>query len=190
MRFVVVFIVLLAGLSLGQSPREMLLSSEGNQNILKLFREVPVPPIDDVDAESYRLTIIPTFFSPIVIRVEKHQDKVVLTAKRLSGQGGYDPGTLETELTRTLHSSAWNRLQDLLSKASFWDLPAFQDQFVPNEKNEITVCLDGASWTLEGVREGRYHVVSRYCPELKRFEAIGLYLVTLSGLDVREWELH
>ncbi len=38
-------------------------------------------PVDDLDAEIYRITIIPTFYNPIKIRVEKRKNHYILIAK-------------------------------------------------------------------------------------------------------------
>jgi hypothetical protein len=172
-----------------ESPRQRLLSSPGNIKVSRLFREAPVLQTDDPEAEIYRITFIPTFHHPIKIRVEKQKDTYVLIAKRLSGQGGYDAGILRTERRRRLRPREWNRLLELLEEANFWKLPYLEKEAGPNEKGEETICLDGSEWVIEGVRNGQYHAVNRYCPEAKSFEAVGLYLAQLSGLRVKEREL-
>lgn len=173
-----------------ESPRQSLLSSPGNIRVSKLFGEAPVLPVDEPGAEIYRATFIPTFYKPIKIRVEKRKNSVVLVAKRLSGMGGFDAGKLETEKRRSLRPREWDRLLGLLKEAGFWELPFADEEAGPNERGQETICLDGSEWMIEGVRGGKYHAVNRYCPEAKRFEAIGLYLVKLSGLRVRERELY
>ena len=194
MKFVLSLIIIpagfLAGLAQEQSPRQRLLSSQGNIKISKLFREAPVLPDNDLDAEIYRITIIPTFYNPIKIRVEKHKNHYILIAKRLSGQGGYDAGILKTEKRRSLNSQEWNRLLDLLKEANYWELPYLEKEPEPNEKGQLTICLDGAEWVIEGVKSGKYQAVNRECPEVKSFQAIGLYLVNISGLKVKEFELY
>jgi hypothetical protein len=165
-------------------------SSPGNIKVSKLFGEAPVLPIGDLDAEIYRITFIPTFYNPIKIRVEKHGNEYVLIAKRLSGQGGYDAGKLKTEKRRRLRPQEWDCLLDLLKEAGFWELPYSEKKPEPNKKGEETICLDGSEWVIEGVRNGQYHAVNRYCPEVKSFEAIGLYLAEISGLRVKERELY
>lgn len=186
----IILILFLAALAQEQSPRQSLLSSKGNLKVSKLFSEAPVLPVDELDAEIYRITFIPTFYNPIKIRVEKRKNSIVLIAKRLSGQGGYDPGKLKTEKRQRLHLWDWNRLLDLLKEAGFWELPYLEKEPEPNEKGEMTICLDGSEWVIEGVKNGQYHVVNRYCPEVKSFQTIGLYLVKLSGLKVKERELY
>jgi hypothetical protein len=163
------------------TPREAILASKGHLKLSALFDETPVLPIEDVNAEIYRITIVPAFYPPVTVRVEKHQARYVLVAKRLSGQGGFDVGTLQTQKQRGLRSQEWDRLRELLNAADYWELPFVVAESAPNRKGEMTVCLDGSEWTLEGVRRGRFHVVSRNCPPKGNFTAIGKYLITLSG---------
>jgi len=179
-----------AALAQEVSIRQRLLSSPGNIKVSKVFREAPVLPIDDPEAEIYRITFIPTFHNPIKIRVEKRKNNYLLIAKRLSGQGGFDAGKLKNEQRRRLRPQEWSRLLELLKKAGFWELSYLEKEPEPNERGEVTICLDGSEWVIEGVRNGQYHAVNRYCPEVKNFQAIGLYLAKLSGLKVKEWELY
>jgi hypothetical protein len=170
--------------------REQLLQSNGNQKVSKLFNEAPILQTDDLEAELYRSTFIPTFFNPIKIRVERHRGEYVLAAKRLSGRGGFEAGTLKDEKRRRLKPAEWNHLIGLLARANFWELPYAAKEPEPNEKGEVSTCLDGSEWVLEGVKSGRFHAVNRYCPDQKTFEDIGLYLAKLSGLRIKERELY
>ncbi len=97
-------------------------------------------------------------------------------------------GTLKKEKKRHLSEIEWQTLLTLLNQASFWTLPSNDEKYEENEKGEVTICLDGATWFLEGVSLGRYHAVNRYCPESKSFEVVGLYMVKLSrlGTDVTQ----
>jgi hypothetical protein len=169
-----------------------LFSSPRNDKISKLFGDAAATlSIDDPNAEIYRITIIPTFYKPIRIRVEKRRNAYILTAKRLSGKGGYKAGKLETEKRRRLSSREWERLHELLRTVDFWQMPDRDEDTTPEKEGEISVlvCMDGADWVIEGVKNGRYRAVNRYCPDDMNFVAIGLYLAELSGLKVKEREL-
>ncbi|MGD9589004.1 MAG: hypothetical protein AB7Q37_01940 [Pyrinomonadaceae bacterium] len=172
------------------SAREQLLQSKRNLKVSRLFSEAPVLPIDDPEIEIYRITFIPTFFNPIKIRVERRNASYLLVAKRLSGQGGYDAGPLKTEKRRKLRQKEWQHLISLLDTAGFWTMPYADKKPEPNERGEVEICLDGSEWMLEGVKNGRFHAVNRYCPEVKSFKAIGAYLAKLSGLKIKERELY
>jgi len=173
-----------------QDVRERFLSSKGNLKVSKLFSEAPVLPIDDRAAEIYRLTIIPAFYNPIKIRLEKHDANYILVAKRLSGQGDFDAGTLKAEKRRRLKPAEWEHLTQMLRDVSFWELPYLEKkpEPKPNDKAE-TICLHGSEWVLEGVKNGNFHAVNRYCEETEGLHAIALYLVKLSRLGLRDYQL-
>ena len=173
-----------------QDVRQRLLSSSGNLKVSKLFQEAPVLPIDDRDAEIYRLTVIPAFFNPIKIRVEKHKTNYLLVAKRLSGQGGFDAGTLKVAKQRKLTSAEFEHLTNLLRAANFWESPYLLPRSdEPNEKGEVTVCPDGSEWVIEGSKGGRFHAINRYCDETDTLRTVVLYLVKLSRLGVKPFQL-
>ena len=50
--------------------------------------------VKDVNADAYRMMILPTWGNSIVVRVQRHGDLYSLSARRLDGQAGYDPGKL------------------------------------------------------------------------------------------------
>lgn len=191
LRNVVVVVILICSFAEAQDKvQEQFLQSNGNIKVSKLFNETPVLPTDDPEAELYRMTFIPTFFRPVKIRVERHKEEYVLVAKRLSGQGGFEVGTLKDEKRRRLKAEEWNRLLALIDEAGFWNMPYPEKKPEPNEKGELTICLDGSEWVLEGVKNGKFHAVIRYCPDEKNFKEIGLYLAKLSGLEIKQRELY
>lgn len=167
-----------------------LISSESYRKHLKLFNEPHIFPTPNQNTEAYRLTILPTIDNPLSIRVENIGSNYVLTAKRLSGQGGYNAGTIKQERQRRITEREWNLLLNLINEANVWKLPTDDENYEPDEKGQVTICLDGSDWFLEGVKSGDHHAVNRYCPESKSFEAIGLYLVKLSKLGVKRAALY
>jgi hypothetical protein len=50
--------------------------------------------VKDVNADVYRMMILPTWGNSIVVRVQRHGDLYSLSARRLDGQAEYDPGKL------------------------------------------------------------------------------------------------
>ena len=168
------------------TPRERMLTSKGNLKVSGLFKESPVLPIDVPDYEGYRIRVIPTFGNPISIRVEKRKNQYSLVGKRLRGKGGYSVGPLKAIKNRKLNATEWKGLLQLLQGAIFWNLAYLEKSA---ELGEVSICLDGAEWILEGVREGKYHVVSRYCPDQKEFVEIGFRLLKLSKLGLKRRDL-
>jgi len=129
-------------------------NAEATANLFRRFRETPLTsPAACVD-ESYRLTWIPTFHAPTVIRIWRSDDKYFIVTKRLNGKGGYGLGDLETELTRSLSAEEWQSFEALV-KQSFWETPSTIDEPIPH---------DGATWTFEGFRDDKFHAVHRISP--------------------------
>ena len=188
---IVAVLILLPAVSYSQeaNPAEKFRSDRKYQNTLSVFRESQVVSASNPSVEVYRIFIVPTFYHPLSIRVEKSGKDYVLVAKRLSGQGGYGWGNLKYEKRRRLSEREWRLLLNLLAEASFWTLPTADKEFEPNEKGEVTLCLDSTSWILEGVNDDKYHVVDRYCPDRKGVKEIGLYMVKLTKWKIRESDL-
>jgi len=107
-----------------------------------------------------RLTWLPSFHPSVVVRVERHSTRYRLEAKIESGAGGYEPGHLVRDTVTTLSATDAEEFERLLEAADFWRLPT-----VP--ASDGTVGLDGAQWVIEGLSDGRYHVVDRWTPDRK-----------------------
>jgi hypothetical protein len=188
MRTILIFAALLLlpafANSQGNNPAETLRARKQYRNTLTIFQEPQIFPASTSRIEVYRVFITPTFRQPISIRVEKTGAGYFVSGKRLSGQGGYKWGHLNGQTRRRLNQTEWHELLDLLTAASFWTLPSQDEEPKPNEKGELTVCLDGTSWYLEGAKAGTYQAVDRYCPASKAFKAVGLYILKLSKLGI------
>jgi hypothetical protein len=61
---------------------------------------------------------------------------------------------LETDDTVPVTPEEIARFSTALAKADFWNM----------QPDEPSRGLDGAEWILEGVRDGKYHMVVRWCP--------------------------
>jgi hypothetical protein len=104
--------------------------------------------------EVYRLLFLPTFSPPHVVRLEYVADDWRATFKRSNGLGGYEAGSLEVESTRPLFIYEKKQFVALLEASEFWTMASFDE----------TLGLDGSQAVIEGVRDGRYHVVDRWTP--------------------------
>ena len=166
-------------------PAEKLRSQKRYRNTLAIFKEPQIFPAPS-NSEVYRVFIVPTFRHPISIRIAKTRAGYFLFAKGLSGQGAYKWGRLNRQTQRRLNQTEWQGLVDLLGASSFWTLPSNDEESKPDEKGAITVCLDGTSWYLEGIKGSNYQAVDRYCPASKAFKAVGLYKLKLSRMGIPE----
>jgi hypothetical protein len=64
----------------------------------------------------------------------------------------------------------------MIDVAHFWTLPSRQ-QDEPNPDGSVTVGLDGAQWVMEGVKDGKYHVVDRWSPSCGEYKGMCMCLV-------------
>lgn len=103
--------------------------------------------------EAYRFLHLPTWDHPVAVRIETRGSTIELTHRVLSGQGGYEPGTLTTDTTRVATAAELDSVRRALATADFWNLPT-----------RAEAGLDGEQWIIEAVRDGRYHVVDRWTP--------------------------
>jgi hypothetical protein len=135
--------------------------SQGYSDYLRALREPSLWETSkrDVLAEEYRFLYLRSFrYHPISVRLVLNPDKTAtLISKETGGQSG-KPGRLirnrKTYLAKLQTEAFLTALKDL----SFWNLPT-----VLVENNDV-VQLDGAQWILEGVKQGRYHIVDRWSP--------------------------
>ena len=144
----------------------------GRGSVLYRFQEMPVEELPTCVDESYRLIWIPTFHAPVAVRIWRSGEKQFLVTKQLGGRGGYGRGQLVFQDLRSLSDDEWNEFMRLLRQSGYWDLPP-QDELPPPE--------DGATWIIEGLRNGKHHQVSRLTPGME-FRDACVYLVKLSGL--------
>lgn len=104
--------------------------------------------------EVFRLTVLPSFSPAFAVRLHRRGPSAVVVTTVLSGAGGYEPG----EAAR--HDSVEVTVDDAAAyfqranAAEFWSMPV----------QGRDLGLDGSEWILEGVRDGRYHVVDRWTP--------------------------
>jgi hypothetical protein len=137
----------------------------------------------DANAEVYRLLILPTWGNSIAVRVERHDELYKLSARRLDGQAGYDPGKLVESKDIQLGADDSKTLADLIRNLNLFKLST-DDGVLGN---------DGDEWIMEGVSQGKYHVAQRWCateydPDkrgLKPFLALCKFLIDKSTLSER-----
>jgi hypothetical protein len=132
-------------------------------------------------ALTYRLTILPTWENPVAVRVEMDGEKAELYARRLAGAGGDAPGKLEESSVRDVNPADTRRLRSLLKALNLFHLSVADDE----------AGNDGVRWVLEGVSEGKYHVITRWAPDSSRTKERNLvslvefaeFVITHSGLS-------
>jgi len=121
---------------------------------------------------TYRFSWLRTFHAPIVVRLEERDgDRYWMTAKRLSGAGGYDPGQVTAKIERLLTRDETRRILGLLESSKVMAAtPAACD-----------MGLDGSQWIFEGVENGRLRYADRWSPKAGPTHDVGLAFLGLTG---------
>jgi hypothetical protein len=148
------------------------------------FQELSLSEIGtDSQAEVYRMMIIPTWGNAISIRAQKRDGIYALSARRLEGQAGFQVGDLVEVRDFCLTQTDSRVLDDLIQKVNLFGMPS----------NDGVMGADGDQWVVEGVSQGKYHFVERWCATdcdpkkrgLLTFDALCKFLVDKSKLSAR-----
>jgi hypothetical protein len=135
-----------------------------------LFEQSLKPPMGI--AASYRFTALPSFFAPVVIRIDQGRNgTMVLTAKRLTGKGGYEPGHIGSIASRKLTA---RESEDILRMFAARDFAVFRT-------NPCDIGMDGGMWLLETRIGDKYHFVKQWSPQKGPVRRIGMALLLLTN---------
>jgi hypothetical protein len=120
----------------------------------------------------YRFTWLRSFDPPVMIRIEEAGGgEFLMTASRLSGKGGYEPGEVEARVRRKLTTGEVSQFQRALLSANRLRLKAVS-------------CgngYDGALWIMEAVDRGAYRYVNRWSPHRGPVRALGMVMLSFTG---------
>ena len=115
---------------------------------------------ENLQAHIYRFLWLPSFHAPFAARLSIEAD----------GTGALNIKRTDSKVQAKVYLLTMPQVRqwlERLNQAGYWKLPTQDD----------TIGLDGARWILEGVRDGKYHVVDRWSPDSGAFrEAILLLL--------------
>ena len=124
-----------------------------------------------------RFTWLRTFDNPICLRLEKNYDgSGTLYVKKSSGAGGYEPGKIITNQKKEIPKLSVSATISSIETMDFWNMPTRME----------TSGLDGSHWIIEYLSKSRYHLVDRWSPTSGSIRDLGLNLLELSGLEVKE----
>ena len=122
-------------------------------------------------------TILILLVAIVALRLQvKPEDHGILTIKVCDGAAGYDPGDLVIQKTVKLTVDDVSSFLASVEDTKYWDMPGYE--------SDSLVVFDGAQWVLEGVRDGRYHVVDRFSPKEGPYREACLMLLRFSKLDI------
>lgn len=115
--------------------------------------EKPLWPASIEPETTYRLTYLPAFTGPTVITMTTSPHGAgSISIKSISG----DREVAKLDEKFSVSPDQVSRSVSLLDQAHFWGSPAE----LPSHG------LDGAEWIMEGVKDGQYRVVVRWCPDI------------------------
>jgi hypothetical protein len=139
------------------------------------FQSLFIEKSKDKNFHAYRLLWMRSFHFPASFDLEINTDG----SAQLTVEGLVEIGSLYTEeiakgKSYKISKNAVKKFLGYLEKADFWNMP----------QNEPPRGLDGANWIIEGAKDGKYHIVDRWCPEDGPFREAALYLIELSKLKV------
>ncbi|TAJ69884.1 MAG: hypothetical protein EPO51_20370 [Phenylobacterium sp.] len=124
------------------------------------------------ETRTYRFTWLRSFHAPVVVRIDELRGGAMrLTAKKLSGAGGYGPGRVEARVERLLTRDEVSRLNKTLSTGQVLDLPP----------RDCSPGVDGANWIVEASERGSYRYINRWSPERGPVRDLGVLLLGFTG---------
>jgi hypothetical protein len=129
--------------------------------------------------ETYRFLWLRTWREPILVRVDRHPDGMArMTLKTARRNVDNDQiGALKTTKARKLGRQDAEYLRMILDEANFWQFPS--------QVHSGTITMDGASWTIEGTKDGVCHVVDRSTPVKGPFRRLSLaFLLDIARLKL------
>ncbi len=97
-----------------------------------------------------------------------------LITKRTNGQGGYEPGRVVSNQATQIDKDETQLLLATLVRLKFWGAQNND----PGPRG-----YDGSRWIIEGVKNGKYHVVDRW--DGREFREWALLLMRKSGEDLQ-----
>jgi hypothetical protein len=143
------------------------------------------PIVLPIETPTYRFIWIRTFHNPVVVRVEC-PGRCKLSAKILSGEGGYDPGKVSKFVRRNLSQDEEDKFKQLMSRVNF----------SPAKRLGGIVGLDGAQWILEAASGNTYRALDYWRPvsdknsDVKAYVALCNYMIDLSGFEIPSDEFY
>ncbi len=115
----------------------------------------PILHTQDEPYEVYRYTNLGTWSAPYTYRIENRGGVHQLTFVITSGQGGYHAGSVTNREVVEVSIDEWKELHNRIDSIDFWNTPV----------QDGVIGLDGSEWILEGYKDGKYHVLTRWTPD-------------------------
>ncbi|WP_206238835.1 hypothetical protein [Novosphingobium terrae] len=148
------------------------LAAAGEPSLAKLAETAPASGRAVV-----RFTWLPSFDHPVTVRLEWVPSGAMhLTARMLSGAGGYAPGVVKQKVDRDLTEAEKATMNKLFASLLLWRQPA-------------ALCdlgSDGAEWIFDGADSAGYHFVKRWSPNNGPVKEAGMAMLKLTGWHFKD----
>ncbi len=138
--------------------------------VLIMLGEPSIATLPQSDIETYRVTFDDAFFPPTAIRLEKNQRGVFVLYKELKRNKKF---VLPDGVLLQLSTEHFAFFSNLLDKSGFWEMPVRSSR----------LGLDGEVVTVEGWKDGKYHVVQRWNPSRGYIRRAYEYLEAISEIS-------
>jgi hypothetical protein len=129
------------------------------------------PVLGEIPPTTVRFLWLRSFDAPVTVAIVDNGSSLRLRARRLGGQGGYEPGAIVARIDRPLtpkEVASWRRMNEHIDP---WRLPTATCE--PN--------LDGAQWVIEAAgRKGRT-IANWQSPTTGPVRELGLFMLGLTG---------
>ncbi len=136
----------------------------------------------DSQVSVYRFLWLSWLEHPTCVRVAKSGESYTMHLVRHDGTSGFSPGEIVVRRDSDLSRESWEGLTQRLSKLNF--------DTMPTEVPENQQSGDVTSFVVEGIHDGKYHVVERAGSAASdEFKELCRYLLMLAGEDIlKEWD--
>lgn len=135
------------------------------------------PPLVEIVGENsetsaFRFIWLRSFHAPVIVRVVSGSDgRAQLTAKLMTGLGGYDLGKVDAVVDRPLSTAEVGRFRAVMDKARIAGV----------QSSTCDLGCDGATWLVEAIDDGIYRYLERWSPEDGPIRDLGLHMLGLTG---------
>ena len=132
------------------------------------------------DQFTFRFSFMPSFDTPIFMRLETHRETHRLIAKQMTGDGGYEPGIIlrskEIEISDEEVAAIRKSLANIFANRDAEVAKARSE----GPKETCFGMLDGTMWIFEVVENDRYDLIQRNSPNDGPIFDLGMQLLSKS----------
>ncbi len=167
---------------LSEIPRVDVFKTNWYSNQLRALNEPSLLSLaTDHTQESYRFVWLRSFHHPVVVRLSIAKDGIgKITSKEGNGAGGYKPGKADVNKLLPATPKQTQAFLAKIEQTDFWNILS----------QDTTPGLDGAQWIVEGVKNGKYHVVDKWSPKEGPIRELGLALLDLGHMKQSKRETY